>query len=103
MEEEKKIENLEGSVEEKEEKTDHKPNEKSNIKLITKIVLFITSLFLIWYVISDRYTPYTDQAQIKGLITPVIAQVSGFVTEININLHSKIKAGDKQTRDKFCS
>jgi len=68
--------------------------EKSNIKIITRVVLIITSVFLIWYVISDRYTPYTDQAQIKGLITPVIARVSGYVTEINVNLHSKIKAGD---------
>jgi len=92
--EEDKIENSKSSGEIQEEKIVKKPEEKSNIKLITRIVLIITSVFLIWYVISDRHTPYTDQAQIKGLITPVTAQVSGFVTEININLHSKIKAGD---------
>lgn len=69
-------------------------NEKSNIKLITKVVLLISFLFLIWYILSDRHTPYTDQAQIKGLITPVTPRVSGNITKINVKLHSQIKAGD---------
>ncbi len=68
--------------------------EKNPIKKITSVVLLITLIFFIWYVLSDRYTPYTDQARIKGLITPVTARVSGNITKININLHSKVKAGD---------
>ena len=86
-------ENVEGSHKDNDEKVEQK-EEKSSIKKITAIVLLITSLFLIWYILSDRHTPYTDQAQIKGLITPVTARVSGYITEININLHSNIKAGD---------
>jgi len=84
----------------KEKKTENsiKPvkskEEKSNIKLITHIVLIITTFFLIWYILSDRYTPYTEQAQIKGLITPVTPKVAGYIEEINIGLHSKVKAGD---------
>lgn len=66
----------------------------SPIKKVTFIVLFVTLFFFIWYVLSDRYTPYTDQARIKGLITPVTARVSGNITKINISLHSKVKAGD---------
>ena len=82
----------------KETKISDKPEkssgEKSNIKLITRIVLIITAVFLFWYILSDRYTPYTDQAQIKGLITPVTPKVSGYINEINIGLHSKVKTGD---------
>ncbi len=75
-------------------KPTEKPEEKSPIKKITLLILLITSLFFLWYVLSDRHTPYTDQARIKGLITPVTARVSGNITKINISLHSKVKAGD---------
>ena len=67
---------------------------KSSIKKISIIVLAITAVFFLWYVSADRHTPYTDQARIQGLITPVSPRVSGFVTEINIQLHSRVKAGD---------
>jgi len=69
-------------------------DQKSSIKKVTFIVLLISFVFFIWYVLSDRHTPYTDQARIKGLITPVTARVSGNITEINVKLHSKVKAGD---------
>jgi len=68
--------------------------EKSSIKKVSLIVLLITAIFFVWYVSSDRHTPYTDQARIQGLITPVSPRVSGFVTDINIKLHSRVKAGD---------
>lgn len=66
----------------------------TSIKKISIVVLLITAVFFIWYVLSDRYTPYTDQARIHGLITPVSPRVSGFITEVEIQLHSKVKAGD---------
>lgn len=66
----------------------------ASIKKISIIVLLITAVFFIWYVLSDRHTPYTDQARIHGLITPVSPRVSGFITEIKIKLHSEVKAGD---------
>ncbi len=68
--------------------------DKGSIKKVTFITLLITILFFVWYVSADRHTPYTDQARIQGLITPVSPRVSGFVTEVNIQLHSRIKAGD---------
>ncbi len=67
---------------------------KSPIKFITRFVLVISLLFFVWYILSERHTPYTDQARIKGLITPVTPRVSGYVIGINVKLHSKVKAGD---------
>ena len=93
MEEEKEG-NIEEAVPEKETKIAEKEQEKSPIKKITSIVLLISLLFFIWYIFSDRYTPYTDQARIKGLITPVTAQVSGYITNVNIKLNSVVSAGD---------
>ena len=68
--------------------------DKSSIKKVSLFVLLITAIFFVLYVSSDRNTPYTDQARIQGLITPVSPRVSGFVTDININLHSRVNAGD---------
>ena len=67
---------------------------KSPIKKITLIVLLLSFVFFVWYVAADRHTPYTDQGRIQGLITPVSPRVSGFVTQVNVQLHSRIKAGD---------
>jgi len=91
--EENKEADIKNIIPEKEKKVE-KIEEKSAIKKVTIIVLVITSFFFIWYVLSDRHTPYTDQARIKGLITPVTPRVSGFVTKINVNLHTKVNAGD---------
>ncbi len=65
-----------------------------SIKKVTMVVLLISVLFFIWYVAADRYTPYTDQGRIQGLITPVSPRVSGFITDIRIQLHTPVQAGD---------
>ena len=67
---------------------------KSPIKLITRIVLLISVLFFVWYILSERHTPYTDQARIKGLVTPITSRVSGNIIDIRIQLHSKVHLGD---------
>ena len=36
------------------------------VKLFTYIILVICLVVFIWHVFSDRQTPYTDQAKIKG-------------------------------------
>ncbi|GAB1309180.1 HlyD family secretion protein [Urechidicola sp. KH5] len=72
----------------------NKKSGSSPIKKLTVIVLLITSAFFVWYIASERHTPYTDQARLKGLITPVSPRVAGYVTAINVHLHKKVKAGD---------
>jgi multidrug resistance efflux pump len=67
---------------------------KSPVTIITLAVLLISLLFLAWYIMSDRHVPYTDQARIDGLMVPVVPKVSGYLTSINIGLHSKVQAGD---------
>jgi len=92
--EENKEEKIQEKIPEKENKKEAQKEEKSSIKKVTITVLLVTAFFFIWYVLSDRHTPYTDQARIKGLITPVTPRVSGFITGIHVKLHSKVKAGD---------
>ena len=64
------------------------------VKLFTYIILLICLVVFIWHVFSDRQTPYTDQAKIKGLAIPIAPRVSGYITQINVRLHSMVKQGD---------
>jgi multidrug resistance efflux pump len=64
------------------------------VKLFTSVILFLCLIIFIWHVWSDRQTPYTDQAKIKGLAIPISPRVSGYVTQINVRLHSLVKQGD---------
>lgn len=71
-----------------------KEDKRSPVALITMIVLGISFLFLVWYILSDRHVPYTDQARINGLMQPVVPKVSGYITKIDVSLHSRVEVGD---------
>lgn len=81
---------------EEESKPENLPPEekKSPIRLVTLIVLLFSVIFFIWYVLSDRHVPYTDQARINGLMIPIVPRVAGNITELNVRLHSEVKVGD---------
>jgi multidrug resistance efflux pump len=74
--------------------SDPQKERKPPVKIMTLVVLMISLLFFIWYVLSDRHVPYTDQARINGLMVPVVSTVSGNLTAINVQLHSRVEAGD---------
>lgn len=71
-----------------------KDNGKSAVKTLSFITLIITLLIFVWYIASDRITPNTDQARVKGLVLPVAPMVNGYVTKVNVALHTEVKKGD---------
>lgn len=71
-----------------------KSEKKSPVKKVTAIVLLLAVVMLVWYIASDRHTPYTDQAKVNGLMIPIAPRVAGNLTSINIHLHSYINVGD---------
>jgi multidrug resistance efflux pump len=66
----------------------------SSIKWITYFVLLIAIIIFTFNVLSDRQTPYTDQARINGLVIPITSRVSGYLTDIRVDLHSRVEVGD---------
>ena len=58
---------------------------------VTLIVLALAVIVFIWYVLADRHTPYTTQARIDALTVPIVPRVSGYVTEVNVRLHSVVE------------
>lgn len=68
-------------------------NKADSIRRLTKIVLAVCLTIFIWYLFADRYAPFTDQARIKTLIVPIVPRVSGYLTEVNVRLHSIVSEG----------
>lgn len=63
-------------------------------KRLTKIILITAGLYFLWYIISDRYTPITDQARVRAFVIPIVPQVSGKISKIHIGGDKKVNAGD---------
>ena len=61
---------------------------------VTRVVLFISLLIFLWYVQSDRRTPYTTQVRITELIIPITPRVSGYLTDVRVKLNSVVEAND---------
>ena len=68
--------------------------EDTSIQKITLGILGLCAFFLVWHLVSDRYTPYTDQARVTGYIVPVVPRVSGNVVEVNVGVNARVNAGD---------
>lgn len=51
----------------------------------TLVILSVCVVLLVWYLFSDRITPYTTQARVKAYVVPVVPQVAGLVTAVNIS------------------
>lgn len=64
------------------------------IRKITYIMLGATFIYFFWYVLSERVTPYTEQARIDGLVNPIVPRVNGYLTKSHVKLHSRVNIGD---------
>ena len=59
-----------------------------------KCVIVLIVLSLIWYLLADRFTPYTQQARVQAYVVPVAAEVSGRVTRVLVHDNQDVNAGD---------
>ena len=91
---EEKKERGESTTEHHPESNPGKKPKVSPVKIMTLVVLAVCFIMFLLYVLSDRHTPYTDQARIKGLSIPIVSNVSGFITDISVQLHSAVNVGD---------
>jgi multidrug resistance efflux pump len=53
-------------------------------------VIILTSLT--WYLVSDRFSPYTTQARVQGYVIGVAPKVSGLVTNIHVRDNQEVAA-----------
>ena len=74
--------------------TDEKIKDGNPVRTLTIGVLLLSIIIFIIYVLSDRHTPYTDQARITGLSIPIVSRVAGHITDIKVHLHSSMNIED---------
>jgi multidrug resistance efflux pump len=58
-----------------------------------RIVGVLIVLSLVWYLLADRYTPYTQQARVQALVVPVAAEVTGRITRVEVHNNQMVEAG----------
>ena len=76
------------------DKSEEKKSGINPVRSLTIGVLLLCIIMFVVYVLSDRHTPYTDQARIKGLAFPITSRVAGNITDIKVHLHSNVIVGD---------
>jgi multidrug resistance efflux pump len=67
---------------------------KSSAKKISVIVIILTFVIMLFNVLSSRFTPSTNQVRVQGLNLSLAPMVSGYVTSVDVSLHTKVKEGD---------
>lgn len=57
-------------------------------------MLLLIVLSLAWYLLADRFTPYTQQARVGAFVIPVAAEVAGRVIRVNVRNNQDVQAGE---------
>ena len=87
------IENSKENAPKQEAGDSQKKTDSSPVNKITKRVLIVCAVIFIWYLAADRFAPFTSQARTKMLVLPVTPRVSGYVTDINVQMDRSVSAG----------
>lgn len=52
-------------------------------------------LSLTWYLLADRFTPYTTQARVQGYVVGVAPKVAGLVTQVWVTNNQEVQEGQR--------
>jgi multidrug resistance efflux pump len=65
----------------------------STVKRGTLGIGLVILLSLVWYLLGDRFTPYTTQARVQGYVVGVAPKVAGVVTQVWVHNNQEVEAG----------
>jgi multidrug resistance efflux pump len=65
------------------------------VKKGTAGIMLVVLLSLAWYLTSDRFAPYTQQARVQGFVIGVAPKVAGVVTRVWIKNNQKVEADQR--------
>jgi multidrug resistance efflux pump len=54
----------------------------ASVKKGTLVILLVILASLTWYLLADRFTPYTRQARVQGFVVGVAPKVAGLITQV---------------------
>ncbi|UCE77322.1 MAG: HlyD family secretion protein, partial [Gammaproteobacteria bacterium] len=64
----------------------------TSVKKGVGVIALVTVLSLVWYLLADRFTPYTSQARVQGYVIGVAPKVAGVVTEVWVSNNKEVQA-----------
>jgi len=70
---------------------DAKGQVRSGALVIGLVILFSLG----WYLLADRFTPYTSQARVQGYVVGVAPKVAGVVTQVWVENNSEVEADQR--------
>ena len=79
---------------EEEDRPEAETSAAGSVKKGVLLILAVILLSLAWYLVSDRYTPYTRQARVQGFVVGVAPKVGGLVTNVWVKNNQEVEAGD---------
>ncbi|MGB5468500.1 MAG: HlyD family secretion protein [Sedimenticolaceae bacterium] len=68
-------------------------NAAAPVKKGTLAIGLVIVLSLTWYLLADRFTPYTSQARVQGYVVGVAPKVAGLVTQVWVENNQEVEAG----------
>lgn len=78
--------------------TEVKTEEKAAATSVKKgvlLILLLILLSLVWYLLADRYTPYTSQARVQGFVVGVAPKVAGLVINVWVKNNQEVEEGER--------
>lgn len=60
------------------------PSKRDPVMTWTGIVLLVCLAIFSGHILADKYTPYTSNGRIEAYVVPIVPQVSGVLTEVNV-------------------
>lgn len=64
------------------------------VEHFTRIAAIVVGFIFVWYILADRHAPWTDQARVEAYVVPIVPQVSGIVTEVDVTDDHPVKTGE---------
>jgi len=75
------------------DETDRQDGAPASVKKGGLLVVLVIVLSLAWYLLADRFTPYTSQARVQGYVVGVAPKVAGLVTQVWVKNNQEVEAG----------
>jgi multidrug resistance efflux pump len=68
---------------------------RGTVKKGSQIISIVIVLSLVWYLLGDRFTPYTSQARLQGYVIGVAPKVAGVVTQVWVTNNLSVDEGQR--------
>jgi multidrug resistance efflux pump len=65
-----------------------------SVRWVRWTALGVCAVFLIFYLISDRVTPYTSAARVHAFVVPIVSEVSGYVEAVSVRNNQKVQTNE---------